>query len=94
MTDIEMIIMALLAVAGAIVAAVLGWADSGDPFDARKFLSSVGRAIFAGLAVAATTLLIPNSEVNAANYIFAILAGAGIDVLGNRGAGVLSLLKK
>jgi hypothetical protein len=94
MTDIEMLIMALLAVAGAIVAAVLGWADSDAPFDARKFLSSIGRAIFAGLAVAATTLLIPSAEANVANYVLAVLAGAGIDVLGNRGAGVISLLKK
>jgi hypothetical protein len=88
MTDLEMLIMALLAVAGAIFAAVLGWGESGDPFDARKFLSSIGRAIVAGLLVATGLIAVP-TEVNMLIYIGSFVAGMGIDAAGNRIAGIV-----
>lgn len=94
MTDIEMLILALLAVAGAITAAVIGWAESHEPFIARKFLSSVGRAIFAAILVAVTELLMPGNVVNMKDYLYAFLVGGGVDVYGHRLAGAIGYGKK
>jgi hypothetical protein len=89
MVDLEIAILALLAVFGALFAAVLGWLDSGEPFNARKFATSVGRAIVAGLLVSLTVILVPSTQVGIYEYISSFLLGAGVDVLGNRAAGVV-----
>jgi len=45
-------ILIILTVAGALAVAVLGWIESGEDFDVRKFGASVGRAIIGGLLAA------------------------------------------
>ena len=80
--------VSLAALVGGIVASLLGWLDSGTPFVGRKFASSVLRALVAAVAFAAGyTLLGP--YVTALDIAAAFLAGAGVDVLGNRLAGAI-----
>lgn len=88
MTDLEMLLLAILAILGALVAAYLGWVDSGEPFDARKFSSSIVRAAVAALVFVAGSY---TTQVQASFmvYLGAFLGGAGVDVLGNRVAGAI-----
>ncbi len=81
MTQIEMLIIAILAILGALLAAGKAWLDSGEPFDARKFGSSAIRGIIAALVMAMTTLIDPDAPATVLNYIGAFIAGAGFDYL-------------
>lgn len=94
MTDVEMLLLALAAVAGAIVAALLGWGESHEPFEPRKFLSSLGRAVIAAVIVTVTELLLPGNNVTVKDYLYAFLVGGGVDVFGNRLAGAIGFGKK
>ncbi len=80
-------ILILVTVIGAIFVAILGWGESGEPFDARKFGCSLGRAIIAGLIAAMAFQDI--QEITAWTYLVAFLLGAGVDVAGHRASGVL-----
>lgn len=83
-----MIILIALSIAGGVTSAVLGWMDSGEPFDARKFGASLIRTIL-GSAVAALALQGINS-VDVFVYLTAFLTGAGLDVLGKRAQAALT----
>lgn len=86
-----LVMVALAAVFGAVIAAWLGWMESTEPFDIRKFGSSTIRGIFAGIAIAVgfnySTLWI---EPVWLNIFVAFGIGAGFDVLGHRAAAVLA----
>jgi hypothetical protein len=85
--------IALAAFAGGIVAAVLGYLDSETPFQLKKFLASVGRALVAGALFAARYSY--SDGITPVEIAIAFVTGAGFDVLGNRGIGAIkSLLKK
>ena len=86
------LILVLLSVVGAIIAAVLGWVESGEPFDQRKFLASVFRAVLAGLFAALVFQDIEN--ITLWTFVVALLYGAGFDVLGHRAAGAISRLRE
>ena len=81
------ITLILLTVLGAITVALLGWVESGEPFDPRKFAASVGRAIIGGLLAA----LIFEGTTNPTvwTYVSAFLIGAGMDVTGHRLSGAI-----
>jgi len=78
--------VALSAFGGGVVSALLGWFESGEAFVARKFGSSMLRAVLAG-AVFAVGYTYMSSVVAVPDVLCAFLAGAGVDVLGNRLAG-------
>ena len=88
LTDLQIFLVAMASVGGALLAACLGWLDSGQSFDARKFTSSLLRAVFAGLVFAAANYALKDVLIPW-DYIAAILGGAGIDVLGNRISGAI-----
>ena len=72
---------------GGIVAAMLGWLDSGESFEVRKFSASVARAL-----VAAVVFAVGYSYTNSLSPIdigIAFVGGAGVDVLGNRVTGAI-----
>ncbi len=82
----EILYVALSAFGGGIAAAIMGWLDSGDVFIGRKFASSVIRALVAGILFAVGyELTIGTASIR--DIIIAFVAGAGVDVLGNRVAG-------
>lgn len=86
--DIQYVIIFILASAGGIFTALLGWMDSGEPFHPRKFMASVLRAIGGGVVLVGVEFAFP-SEITVKTYFIAILAGMGADVLGNRVAGAV-----
>ncbi len=83
----ERLIIALVALLGGLAAALVGWLDSKEPFDARKFGGSAVRSLVAGIVFAVGYHL--SGAVSTLDLFYAFLGGAGVDVLGNRIAGKL-----
>lgn len=83
--DLNLIWVALAAFAGTLSSATIGWLDSGEAFAPRKFFSSVMRGFAAAVGLAVIQYL--NPPLTWGILIGAYLAGAGVDVLGNRIAG-------
>ncbi len=79
--------IALSAFSGGIASAVMGWLDSGEFFEGRKFMASVIRALVAGGVFALGYQL--SGNVNIVNIIAAFVGGAGVDALGNRLSGAI-----
>ena len=77
--------IALAALMGGLAAALLGWLESGEPFNPRKFGGSVIRALIAAVVFAVGYRL--SDAVGMLDLFYAFLGGAGIDVIGNRIAG-------
>jgi len=81
----ERLYIAITALLGGIAAALFGWAESGQPFDSRKFGGSLIRSLLAAAAFAAGYEL--SGEFNMLGLLYAFLGGAGVDVIGNRISG-------
>lgn len=81
----EILYVALAAFGGGIASGIMGWLESGDYFDGRKFMASIVRALIAGGVFALGYSL--TGQVTIIDLITAFCAGAGVDVLGNRLAG-------
>ncbi|GAI06974.1 unnamed protein product [marine sediment metagenome] len=91
MTDIELLLLLASAIFGALLSAGLGWAESGSPFDARKFWPSLVRAAISAVVVFVGTSYAHVGPITAIIYIFAFLTGMGIDAGGNRIAGAIRI---
>jgi len=81
----------LLTVLGALFVALLGWIESGEPFNPRKFSASIGRAILGGLLAALIFQGVENPDIW--TYVSALLIGAGIDVTGHRLSGAYQQIR-
>ena len=79
--------IALAALLGGIVAALLGWLESGEPFSPRKFGGSLIRSLIAAAVFAAGYQV--SGGVGIIDLLYAFLGGAGVDVIGNRISGKL-----
>jgi len=90
MPDLSIVLIALVAFAGGLAAAVLGWVDSAEPFNRRKFARSVVAALIAGVGFGVGYSLVGN--VTGRDVLLAFLSGAGIDVVSNRGIGAVKAL--
>lgn len=77
--------VAVAASVGGLIAALLGWLESNESFNARKFGGSAIRALIAGAIFAAGYEY--SNSVGVMDLFFAFLGGAGVDVIGNRVAG-------
>ncbi|MBA7695528.1 hypothetical protein ES703_104156 [subsurface metagenome] len=91
MTEIQLALLLLAAILGAIISAVLGWAESDKPFNARKFAPSLVRAAISAVVVFVGTSYVHVGPITAIIYILAFLAGMGIDAGGNRLAGAIRI---
>ena len=80
-------LIALAAFLGGGLSALLGWIDSKEPFDGRKFGRSIIFALIAGAGFAFTFNLI--GEVTSRDILLAFLSGAGWDGLTNRVLGAI-----
>lgn len=80
--------VSLAAFSGGIVSAVLGWLDSHEAFNPRKFMASVLRALAAGVAFAITYAII-GATLTIVDLAIAFVAGAGVDASVNRIAGAI-----
>ena len=86
-----MIFIALAAFGGGLLSAIMGWLDSGEPFNLKKFGKSVIVSVLAGIGVA---IFSQNAEPSMKNILEAVIVGAGSDVLANRGLGAYRSLTK
>jgi drug/metabolite transporter (DMT)-like permease len=77
--------IALAGLSGGLVTALLGWLESGEPFNPRKFGGSVIRAMVAGVVFAVGYHIADTLSIM--DFLYAFLGGAGVDVIGNRIAG-------
>ncbi len=91
MIDLNSLVLAAMAMLGALSSAILGWLDSGEKFSARKFASSAITAIFSGAVCAFKFQGIVNPTFW--DFLFAAVTGAGFDVLENRISGAIAAKK-
>lgn len=89
----ERLYVAILALFGGLCAALLGWLESGGPFDPRKFSGSALRSLIAAVVFAAGYQL-SHGWLTILDLFYAFLGGAGVDVLGNRVARGLRRIKR
>ena len=90
MNELEVVIVLTVTMLGAIFSGWLGWLESGDPFDKRKFLATVLRGVLLALVefVGVSSLLI-EIQLTVVTLVSAFLIGAGFDVVLKRGQGAL-----
>jgi hypothetical protein len=74
--------VAIAALIGGLVAAGLGWLESREPFDSRKFGGSVIRSLLAGVIFVVGYSF--GGSIGILDLFYAFLGGAGVDVIGNR----------
>jgi len=86
--DLTLTICLLVAVAGTIFAAVLGWLDSGETFNGRKFASSVLHAVISGIMIVVGYSF--RTTVDWFDFLLIFSAGAGVDVILNRATGMIA----
>ncbi len=79
--------IALAALLGGIVTALLGWLESGEAFNTRKFGGSLIRSLIAAAVFAAGYQI--SASMGIIDLLYAFLGGAGVDVIGNRISGKL-----
>ena len=79
--------IAVSAFVGGIVTAILGWLDSGETFNMRKFGSSLVRALVAAIVFAVAYTY--SNGLSPIDIGIAFLGGAGVDVVGNRISGAI-----
>ena len=84
--------IAVAAFLGGIIAALAGWLETQDPFNPRKFAASVTRALVSAIVIAVVYSYA--NGLSAIDIAMALLAGAGVDVLGNRVAGAITARRK
>ena len=77
--------VAIAALLGGLVAAGLGWLESKEPFDLRKFGGSTIRSLVAALIFVVGYSF--SDSIGVLDLFYAFLGGAGVDVIGNRLAG-------
>jgi len=85
----NVILVGASALVGGMVAAVLGWLDSGEVFEARKFSASIVRALIAGVVFAVGYTY--TNSLSPLDIGIAFIGGAGVDVLGNRISGAIKV---
>ena len=79
--------IAMAALLGGVVTALLGWLESSDPFSPRKFGGSLIRSLVAAAIFAAGYQV--SGSIGIIDLLYAFLGGAGVDVIGNRISGSL-----
>lgn len=84
--DMGLLWIAGAAISGAGISAVLGWADSKEPFGIRKFVKSLAAGVIASVGLAAAYA---SGGVGVRDVLLAFLSGAGVDAVGNRVMGSL-----
>ena len=84
-----MFVIMLMAFTGSILAGILGWLSSQEPFEWRKFGTTVIRGVISGALVGWG---FSDASATARDAIGALLTGAGVDVLGKRGQDALTTM--
>jgi hypothetical protein len=89
LSNLDILLVTVAAVSGTLFAAALGWLDSGEPFNGRKFTSSILHAVVAGILIAVGNYALVAS-ISVWDLFVAFLSGAGVDVVLNRAGGAIA----
>jgi len=90
MNEIEIVIVAFSTIMGAILSGWLGWLESGEPFEERKFMATMLRGVLVALVeFVGISALLPEIPLTVVTLVTAFLIGAGFDVLLKRGQGAV-----
>ena len=82
------IYIGLAAFCGGLLSALLGWFDSKENFDWRKFGKSLVMAFISGISFAVAYNY--SGEIGTLDIFAGILGGAGVDALSNRVIGTFT----
>jgi len=74
-------ILIILGISGGLGAGILGWIESGEAFDSRKFSGTLIRSAITGLVGVLAFQNIPQPTIW--EYAMAFITGMGIDYGGN-----------
>jgi len=77
---------------GAVLNALLGWLDSQEAFQGRKFAASVGRGLVAAVAFAISYQYI--NFITPIDLGIAFLGGAGVDGMLHRSSGTVRGIRR
>lgn len=80
--DVSLILVGIAATLGGLASAILGWLDSQEPFNSRKFIKSLIVSLIAGVGISIGYSFSDGATVR--DFFLAFLSGAGFDVLTNR----------
>lgn len=86
--NLTLFCVTLTAILGTLTAALLGWLDSGEPFNGRKFAASTLHAVVAGIVIVVGYSF--RTSVDWFDYLIVFLSGAGVDVTLNRISGAIA----
>lgn len=86
----DVILIGVAAFVGGMIASLLGWAQAEEPFIFKKFLSSLIRALVAGIVIAIAYDY--SGAITLVSYLVAFLAGAGVDAGGKRVSGIIKAM--
>ena len=86
--EINLVGIAVAAFLGGITTALLGWSEASNPWNWKKFSSSVIRSLVGAVAIAAA--MDYSGATAPIIYLLAFLSGAGVEVGGNRIAGAIT----
>ncbi|MDD3493375.1 MAG: hypothetical protein PHZ19_07780 [Candidatus Thermoplasmatota archaeon] len=89
----DIFIVSLAAFGGGLVVALLGWTESGEKFNVRKFVGSVIRSLVSAIGIAYAADYSGSS--GPLLYLLAFLSGAGADAgLKSAGGVILNMINK
>lgn len=71
------IIVCLAAFMGGVLTALIGWGGTTEPFNARKFMTSVVKSLIGAVVIAAAFDY--SQTTSPISYLLAFLSGAGVD---------------
>jgi hypothetical protein len=92
MTGLELLLVILFTVAGALLVSLAGFISSGEKFDLRKFTASAIRTAIAAVATSLTFTFTPPFQP--VYLVLAFLAGAGIEVGLKRGQDAIQTMAR
>ena len=79
--NLAVVLVAVCAAAGGILAAFLGFLKSSEPFEPKKFLASVLTSVISGIVFGVGYQIAGRPDIK--DFFMAFLGGAGIDALRN-----------
>ena len=90
MEQVQVVIVLTVTMFGAAFSGWLGWLESGEPFEERKFLATLLRGLLMALVeFVGLSSLLPGMQLTVITLVSAFLIGAGFDVVLKRGQAVL-----
>lgn len=90
---VEVALLILSGFVGTLIAIALGWSESQEPFDAKKFISSLMRGTL-GIVIYIIGAYAMLPQITIWDYLAVALFAAGFDAVIKRGQGAIAVIKR